>query len=393
VPAVLAPSLASAQQCSADDFGAIVDSAGQNLRALNADQQPKLEQALQDLKAVKQWSDSEFTENARELVQDDYVQRLDRDASELLARIERLGDAGADGNKPNCQKLDDLKAAGAELNRVMRSKWAYAFGKIDAAIMAAAGGAEGTVAAADPAATAEPVEQPEPAPDVSQEASEPPANTADPAAPTVGTAEQLEPANPEAITEWQTVAIPDAMFSLPDSPPAADAGLLNAVPLPAQTSFSIDEIQGASKGFFGTLSSELAGVIEYSFRKLGRPTGYILGNDGGGAVLAGIRYGKGRLYTPAGAYRIYWQGPSLGLDLGAEGSKTLMLVYNLKTPADALSKFGGLAGSAYVVGGVGVTFLTDGDVIVAPIRSGVGLRLGASIGYLKFTHESTWNPF
>ena len=155
----------------------------------------------------------------------------------------------------------------------------------------------------------------------------------------------------------------------------------------------MDEIQGASKGFFGSVSKELAQVIEYAFGKLGRPTGYILGNDGGGAVVAGVRYGKGRIYTPAGAYRIYWQGPSLGFDFGVEGSKTLMLVYNLKRPDDALSKFGGVAGSAYVVGGVGVTFLTDGDVVVAPIRSGVGLRIGANIGYLKFTNELTWNPF
>lgn len=367
---------AVARTCSANDFGDIVDSAGANLRTLNADQQPRLEQALKDLKRAQNWSDAEYTDRARQLVQDEYVQRLDRDASELLARIERLGSAGANGEAPDCDKLDELRAEGAELSRVMRSKWAYAFGKVEAAI------AEADAGPVSPGGKA----TAEAAPESDAGAAEGEASA------TLDAAKETLAVKPEISADWKTVAIPDAMFEVPDSPPATTE-LSSANPLPPQSDFSMDEIQGASKGFFGSVSKELAAVIEYAFGKLGRPTGYILGNDGGGAVVAGVRYGKGRIYTAAGAYRIYWQGPSLGFDFGVEGSKTLMLVYNLKRPDDALSKFGGVAGSAYVVGGVGVTFLTDGDVVVAPIRSGVGLRIGANIGYLKFTNESTWNPF
>jgi hypothetical protein len=135
-------------------------------------------------------------------------------------------------------------------------------------------------------------------------------------------------------------------------------------------------------------------VVEYVFQKLGRPNGYILGQDAGGAFVAGLRFGEGMLYTrDAGTRRVYWQGPSIGWDAGAEGSKVMMLVYNLTDPEEIYQRFGGVDGSAYLVGGAGVTFQKSGDVIVAPIRAGVGLRLGANIGYLKYTRTPTWNPF
>jgi hypothetical protein len=158
--------------------------------------------------------------------------------------------------------------------------------------------------------------------------------------------------------------------------------------------YSIDEIMAASAGFFGKVSANLGAVIEYLFKKSGRPAGYILGTEGGGAFLAGLRYGKGTLYVRAGStQKIYWHGPSLGTDVGADGSKTMFLIYRLKNPDDIYASFAGVDGSAYFVGGVGATLVTNGSVIVAPIRSGVGLRLGANIGYLRFTSHSTWNPF
>jgi hypothetical protein len=120
----------------------------------------------------------------------------------------------------------------------------------------------------------------------------------------------------------------------------------------------------------------------------------VLGNEGGGALIAGVRYGNGTLYLRDGGSReVYWHGPSIGYDLGAEGSKTMFLIYGLRDPARLFSGFTGVDGSAYVVGGVGVTFLTDGKVAMAPIRSGLGLRLGANIGYIRFTARPTWNPF
>ena len=163
---------------------------------------------------------------------------------------------------------------------------------------------------------------------------------------------------------------------------------------PDPDGFSLEEIREASRGFFGTVSSGLASVIEYSFSKLGRPTGYILGNEGGGAFIAGVRYGKGTLFTRGGKSReVHWHGPSIGYDFGASGSKALFLVYNLRDELDIFTGFSGVDGSAYLVGGVGMTVLTDGRIVMAPIRSGLGLRLGASVGYIRFTARPTWNPF
>jgi hypothetical protein len=191
----------------------------------------------------------------------------------------------------------------------------------------------------------------------------------------------------------------------PPPPPASASKSTptSAAPLPSPpgspTSFeddgyTIDEIMAASAGFFGKVSANLGAVIEHLFKNSGRPTAYILGTEGGGAFLAGLRYGKGTLYVRAGSTQnIFWHGPSLGTDVGADGSKTLFLIYRLKQPEDIYASFAGIDGSAYFVGGVGATLVTNGSVIVAPIRSGVGLRLGANIGYLRFTAHSTWNPF
>lgn len=158
--------------------------------------------------------------------------------------------------------------------------------------------------------------------------------------------------------------------------------------------YSQNEILNAGHSFFGAVSQGLANVVEYAFKRQGRPNGYILGEDAGGAFVAGLRYGEGTLYTKdAGAHRVYWQGPSIGYDFGGEGSKTMVLVYDLRDPSEIYDRFGGVEGSAYLVGGVGIQFQKTGDVVLAPIRSGIGLRLGANIGYTKYTRRPTWNPF
>lgn len=158
--------------------------------------------------------------------------------------------------------------------------------------------------------------------------------------------------------------------------------------------YSSREIVEAGHGFFGAVTQGLARVIEYAFQKQGRPNGYILGQDAGGAFVAGVRFGEGTLYTKdAGNHRVYWQGPSIGWDAGGDGSKVMVLVYNLRDPSDIYRRFGGVDGSAYVVGGVGLTFQKNEDLVTAPIRTGIGLRLGANIGYLKYTRAPTWNPF
>ncbi len=110
--------------------------------------------------------------------------------------------------------------------------------------------------------------------------------------------------------------------------------------------------------------------------------------------MAGVRYGEGTLYTRnAGQRRIYWQGPSLGFDVGGDGARTMMLVYNLPNVRNLYRRFAGVDGSAYLVGGFGMTAVVNDRTIVVPIRSGVGARLGINVGYLKFTREPTWNPF
>ncbi len=159
-------------------------------------------------------------------------------------------------------------------------------------------------------------------------------------------------------------------------------------------SYTQAEIVRAGHGFFGNVSTGLASAVEWAFQKAGRPNGYILGQDAGGAIVAGLRYGEGLMHTKdAGDHKVYWQGPSIGYDLGAEGNKVMVLVYNLRDPSDIYNRFGGVEGDAYLVGGVGVQLEKAGHVTLAPIRSGLGLRLGANVGYLKYTRQPTWNPF
>ncbi len=154
------------------------------------------------------------------------------------------------------------------------------------------------------------------------------------------------------------------------------------------------DISGAGHRFFGRITTDLASVIEYAFRNNGRPNGYILGEEGGGAFVAGLRYGEGTLFTKnAGNRKVFWQGPSIGYDFGGDAAKTMILVYNLNSPEDVFYDYVGAGGQAYIVGGAGLTYLKSGGVTMAPIRSGLGLRIGANVGYLKFTHAPTWNPF
>ena len=138
----------------------------------------------------------------------------------------------------------------------------------------------------------------------------------------------------------------------------------------------------------------LAQVVERAFSTWGQPNGYILGQEGGGAFIGGLRYGEGALYTKnAGDLKVYWQGPSLGWDVGGERRPHHDADLQPAGTRAIYQRFAGVDGSAYLVGGVGMTALTANRIVVVPIRSGVGLRLGANVGYLKFTPQATWNPF
>nr|WP_244464880.1 EipA family protein [Martelella endophytica] len=175
---------------------------------------------------------------------------------------------------------------------------------------------------------------------------------------------------------------------------------LFVLPARAQTqttqssNFSADEIVTAGNTFFGEASSGLAQALQNAFSKYGLPNGYILGTEGSGAFIAGLTYGEGVLNTKnAGSHQVFWQGPSLGIDYGGDGSRVMMLVYNLPTVQDLYHRYGGVAGSAYLIAGFSMQVYKNQNVILVPVRTGVGARLGVNVGYLKLTSKPTWNPF
>ncbi|EHS49882.1 Uncharacterized conserved protein UCP033924 [Rhizobium sp. PDO1-076] len=175
----------------------------------------------------------------------------------------------------------------------------------------------------------------------------------------------------------------------------AIAGFVTTMrPAEAAGEYSIQEVVDAGHGFFGETSGALAKVIEQAFETHGLPNGYILGQEGSGALIAGLTYGEGMLYTKnVGQHEVFWQGPSLGIDYGGNGTRTMMLVYDLPAVDTLYARYGGVSGSAYVVAGVGMTVLKSRDVVLVPIRTGIGARLGINVGYLKLTRAPTWNPF
>jgi len=177
------------------------------------------------------------------------------------------------------------------------------------------------------------------------------------------------------------------------APVAAQQGPPPGTLPPNESRFSSDDLVNTGHRFFGTVSRGLAQIVEKAVSQWGLPNGYILGEEAAGAFVAGLRYGEGILYTKnAGDLKVYWQGPSIGFDAGGEGARTMMLVYSLPATSAIYERFGGVDGSAYFIGGFGMTALTANNIVLVPIRSGVGLRLGANIGYLKFTPKPTWNP-
>lgn len=159
--------------------------------------------------------------------------------------------------------------------------------------------------------------------------------------------------------------------------------------------YSEPEIVDAAERFFGAGAEGVAAVVSHVFSDLGRPNGYIQGEEGSGAIGVGLRYGDGRLRLKArsGTTRVYWQGPSIGFDTGGNASKVFTLVYGMRNPDQIYQRFPGVDGSAYFIGGVGVNYQRRDNITLAPMRAGVGLRLGANIGYLAYSRRRRLNPF
>ncbi|MDX2259791.1 MAG: DUF1134 domain-containing protein [Hyphomicrobiaceae bacterium] len=403
------------QLCQESSFATAVDEAGERLRSYNLSVIGDLSDRIAALKAAKGWTDQSHDEAAYEYLQDSRIAELDARANDLLSKIDQLG-RSAEAGPADCAKLAELKATSDELLAVMKAKTTYTLAKIDGEIADKA--RAGSEAPKTSAAPAPPAVAPVPPLRSSrlEDAPKPPAAASRPSAPAGTQPSRQTPGAPQSGWESTTAApgrpagsppasgseVAAAPLPPPGPPPGptAEPALMPMPPLPPgalespEAGYTVEEIRDATTGFFGPLSTSVAAVVEQTFRSWGQPTAYVLGSEGGGAFLAGVRYGKGTLFMRRGGSQpIYWHGPSLGTDFGAEGSRTMFLIYRLNEPEQLFRAFTGLGGSAYVLGGVGVTLLKGGPVIMAPIRTGLGLRIGANIGYIRFTPTATWNPF
>lgn len=216
---------------------------------------------------------------------------------------------------------------------------------------------------------------------------------------------QPTPPAPAAASGYQSA--PQGQYAPPPPPSGEPAGgtMVNGQPIgtvappppppPAKPGpYNRDEVNREVMGFFEGGSRGLAELVARAFKDLGQPVGFIKGNEGGGALVVGFRYGVGTLYLKGQPpVPVYWQSPSVGLDLGVNAGKVFTLVYGMNRPDQIFQRFPGVDGSAYVLGGFGMNYQRVGDITLAPIRVGVGLRLGASVGYQSYTREQTINPF
>ena len=176
---------------------------------------------------------------------------------------------------------------------------------------------------------------------------------------------------------------------------AAAASWLVPAAWAQEGTYSESEVLRAAERFFGGAAAGLADVVSHVIEDHGRPVGYIEGTEGSGAIGVGLRYGQGRLHMhgASNTHKVYWRGPSVGFDSGANASKVFTLAYGLTDPRQIYRRFPGVDGSAYFVGGVGVNYQRAEGITLAPVRAGVGFRLGASIGYLAYSPRRIFNPF
>jgi hypothetical protein len=203
----------------------------------------------------------------------------------------------------------------------------------------------------------------------------------------------VDPSAPDTSSASQTTT-PDSSSVGPMD--TADVVSTEAAPAATVTgsTYKKDDLIGAAEGVFGKGAKGLAEILENILREQGEPNAYIAGREVSGAVVVGLRYGSGTLrHTVEGERPVYWTGPSLGFDLGGDATKTFVLVYNLYDSQDLYRRYPQVEGRAYFVGGLSATYLRRGNIAIIPIRLGVGVRLGANVGYMKFSQKSRWLPF
>ena len=390
----------AAQSCDARAFGVQIDQAAQALRTLNHESEKRFHGRLDVLAKKHGWTDAQRADKAAAAMDDAKLEAFNNDIEELASQLDGL--SATPNSDVSCTRLDELKTVQQKLVTVMGQKSGFILAQLEAE------GAKAPVSpyakqpmptaaqqsASAPVAPRQQAEIEQPAPawsaNLAQTPAPAPAQRQAPAPAQPGAPLQLRPApqQPDA----RVAALPRPQ-SAPVTPPTAPV-----VPPPAESGYTAEEIRQVGQGVFGSLTSDLAVLVNHTFKQYGQPNAYIAGGEGGGAFLAGLRYGEGKLYTrlngvDTGPTHIWWQGPTLGADFGANGAQTLFLVYNLEDPSSLYRRFPGLDGSAYVAGGLGMTVYRSGNTLIVPIRTGLGLRLGASIAYLKFTERASLNPF
>lgn len=375
---MLGASVSMAEMCPREKLDQAVDGAGAELRKLNQELAPRVQAKIRELRTLKGWKEGEAEERAYAAAQDKRLQQLDAQSATLLQKVDQLGVVDGGSQTVDCGRIADTTAAGVELQATVRARSQHLIARLDTLIADAKGNDAKSSAARS--ATAPVAGTPAPSPQATQQSSS-------------GSTPKSEPESQTSRKSWSTDVTSAA--PVPQGAPLPEAAPPNIANSPdAAAGYTIEEISSVAKGIFGKTSAGLANVLEQAFAKSGRPTGYIIGSEAGGALIAGVRYGKGNLVLRTGeSVPIFWHGPSIGAEFGASGSEVLFLVYKLANADDIFTTFNGVEGSAYAVGGLGGTYLSNGRVQLAPIRAGVGLRLGANIGYTRFTRRQTWNPF
>ncbi|WP_431469435.1 DUF1134 domain-containing protein [Sphingosinithalassobacter sp. LHW66-3] len=183
-------------------------------------------------------------------------------------------------------------------------------------------------------------------------------------------------------------------YAAPPATPQNGQPTLDANRIETRDTYARDDLIGAAEGVFGRGAEGLAGIIENILREQGEPNAYIAGREAGGAFIVGLRYGSGTLFHRVEGQRpVYWTGPSVGFDVGGDANKVFVLVYNLYDSQELYKRFPAGEGRAYFVGGFSAAYLRSGDTVLIPVRLGVGWRLGANVGYMKFSEEQRWLPF
>jgi hypothetical protein len=199
---------------------------------------------------------------------------------------------------------------------------------------------------------------------------------------------------PQAPPSEAPAPEPNFDQSAPAAPAASPAPLQAATTADPSETYKEDDLIGAAEGVFGKGAEGVAKMIQGILKKQGQPNAYIVGREAGGAIAVGLRYGSGTLYHKVeGQMPVYWTGPSIGFDLGANAGSTFVLVYNLYDTDQLYERYPAGEGDVYVVGGLTASYMRKGNVVLIPIRVGAGLRLGVNAGYMKFSKKQRWLPF